>query len=66
MLETLTARFDAYKDTSHQSCKSNDEWQFRRGEMVCLESVISLPAQTEATAAALADYQEEYFDDADL
>ncbi len=34
--EELVGMFEQLRDTAHTECKTNDEWQFRRGQLEVL------------------------------
>tara|TARA_R110002096_G_scaffold347246_1_gene540620 strand:- start:137 stop:382 length:246 start_codon:yes stop_codon:yes gene_type:complete len=39
--EELVDMFNHLKDTAHEQCKTNDEWQFRRGQLEVLGRLIT-------------------------
>jgi hypothetical protein len=43
-----TELLEAAKETAHNTCITNDDWQFRRGVIFALEQVVNYPAYTEA------------------
>ena len=37
----LIAMFDQLRDTAHTECRTNDEWQFRRGQLEILDRLMA-------------------------